>query len=212
MKKITIFVFLLMFGAIITPFSVKPTLVRAEDGKQNFQRAHNDDSSDSNYNDNEDQNNDEQDNEEHDIYFALKEDRSSAPEIDLSEVDEKTIITYADAIAILREYETALDEIDAAAGVDTESTTLTLAERRLLNGLVSKHKKHMNHLESRINETKVQLKSLEELLLPVGTQPISVSTGIKGLLIAELNNYHDIIMGISEFDGLTNDILEQETD
>jgi len=206
MKKITIIVLMIMLGAIITPISLKPILVQAEDGNQNI---HNNNGE---VNNSEDQNNDEQDNEEHDIFSSLKEDHAKSPQIVLPVVDDKSLVTYADVLVVVKSYEVAISQLDASAGIDTSTMTLTSAEKTLLNSLLLKHKSHIKHLDLRIAETKAQLKSFEEILSPLGNQTISTSFGIKDLIIIELNNYRDIIMGISDFDDLNTNILEQETD
>lgn len=210
MKKVTKFAFALivMFAVIVMPFSVRNRIARAEDNKSG------DSSGDIN---NQDQSGgqggqDQQDSEEHDISSMLNTDQAQAPQLNLPSIDEKSIVTYADVVTIVKSYETAIAQLNTSAGVDSGSTSLTPAEKTLLDGLLSKHKSHFNHLDSRISETSAQLKALEDLLTPLGTQTISTSFGIRDLLISELKNYRDILNGISEFDGLATNILEQETD
>jgi hypothetical protein len=112
----------------------------------------------------------------------------------------------------LKSYDAALLQISANAGVNTDSSKLSVAEKSLLDSLLNKHHNQFDRFDNRVNEAKAQLKQLEDLLTPLGTQPISTLYDIKGLLISELNNYRDIINGISEFDNLNLQTLQRETD
>lgn len=215
MKKIKKSLALLVIGAIIS-VPMRASFAHSEDsGGGDNQEIKNKDS-----NEHEQKNNDREDsededsesNDEHDIFSLIVADSQKTPALTLPEIDEKSIQTYADVLNIIKSYENAVLQISVSAGVDTQTANLTDNEKALLNRLLDKHHKQFNHLNDRIAEVSAQLKQLEDLLSPLGTQPISPLYGIKGLLISELKNYKDIISGISEFDDLNLQILQEETD
>lgn len=165
-----------------------------------------------NENENENENEDGQNNDEHDVFSLLVADSQKSSLVTLPVIDEKTIVTYADVVTLLKSYESAVSQISANAGVDTSDSNLTASEKVLLNGLLNKHQNQFNRFDSRITEVNTQLKQLEDLLTPLGTEPVSSQYGIKGLLINELNNFREIISRIGEFDNLNRQVLQGETD
>ncbi len=213
MKKVTKLFGLLMIGVLIG-FPLKVSLVRAEDGRGgDNQEINNKDSNDQGDNNNNDgENEDGQSNDEQGVFSFVSADVQKAPAVNLPALDEKTILTYADVVNVLKSYETAVSQISANAGVDTGTSNLSAVEKALLNGLLNKHHNQFDRLNNRVAEVNAQLKQLEDLLTPLGTQPISSLFGIKDLLIGELNNFRDIISGISEFDNLNLELLQDETD
>lgn len=212
-SKITKILALVMIGAIVG-FPIKVFFAHAEDNSPSFQEIENKDSSEQeNNNDQENgvENEDGQSNEEHDVFSLILTDQGKSEAVKVSEVDQKTLQTYADVVSALKMYEDAVLKISANAGVSTNDTSLTTGEKTLLDSLLNKHHNQFDRFNNRITEVKTQLKQLEDLLSPLGTQPISSMYGIKGLLVSELNNFKDIINGISEFDGLNSQILQEET-
>jgi hypothetical protein len=212
MKKIKNIVALLVLGfLVISPFGV--SLSHAEDGGGNRdQEIKSGNNNEGGKEVEQDDNEDGQTNSEHDIASFLSSDLQNMTSVSLPEVHESSIVTYADVVNILKSYDAALLQISANAGVNTDSSKLSVAEKSLLDSLLNKHHNQFDRFDNRVNEAKAQLKQLEDLLTPLGTQPISTLYDIKGLLISELNNYRDIINGISEFDNLNLQTLQRETD
>lgn len=214
MKKIISLFALLMIGVLVW-FPLKASLLRAEDNEgNNGQEIKNNDNHDQENNDqeNEDDNEDGQTNGEHDIYSLIVEDSQKIPVVNLPQIDEKLILTYADVVTLIKSYENAVSQIKANAGVDTTNSALSATEKALLDGLVNKHHNQFTRFNNRTNEVNAQLKQLEDLLTPLGAQSISPLYGIKGILVDELNNFKDIISGLSEFDNLNLKTLQKETD
>lgn len=214
MKKISyLFMFLLVGSLVSFPASVR--IVSAEDngGSKGSEISNGSDHNDGGISDEEDDSDEDgQTNGEHDIYSFLQMDNQSVPSVNLPEVNAASINTYADVVTVLKSYDVALSQISSSAGVDTSNSNLSVTEKALLDSLVNKHKNQFNRLDSRILEVQSQIKQLEDLLLPLGTQPISSLYNIKDLLVGELSNYRDMINGISEFDSLNLQTLESETD
>ncbi len=205
-----------MIGVLIG-FPLKASFVYADDkGDGNNQEIKSTDNHDQEQEgadqENEDDNEDGQTNGEHDVNSFIVEDSQKIPTINLPQIDEKTILTYADVVTVIKNYENAVLQINTNTGIDTAGSTLSVAEKALLDGLVNKHYNQFSKLTNRINEVNAQLKQLEDLLTPLGTQSISSLYGIKDILISELNNYRDIISGLSEFDSLNLQVLKGETD
>lgn len=203
-----------MIGVLVG-FPLRVSFVHAEDGERNQgQEIKNSIHEEEDDVDDEDMDDDEdgQTNGEHDIFSLLLEDSQNLPVVNLGEVDEATIVTYADVVSVLKNYQNAVSQISADAGVDTDTANLSVKEKALLDGLVNKHHNQFDRLNNRIAEVSAQLKQLEDLLSPLGTESITSLYGIKDLLISELNNYRDIINGISEFDNLNLETLQRETD
>ncbi len=213
MKRITKLSALIIVCAIVS-FPARSFFAYAENSSSDHQEIQNKGNSNHGDSDSENEgiNEDGQSNDEHDIFSLIVADSQKTPALTLPEINEKLILTYADVVVIIKSYENAVSQISTNAGVDTQTAKLTAGEKVLLNGLLNKHQNQFSRLNSRITEVSTQLKQLEDLLSPLGTQPISSMYGIKGLLINELNNFEDIIGGISEFDNLNLRTLQEETD
>ncbi len=225
MRKIIKLSALVMIGVVIS-FPIRSFLVYADNNSRDHQEIQNkdgkehgdnndqkdDEKNENSQSNNDGQNEDGQSNDEHDIFSLIVADSQKTPALTLPEINEKLILTYADVVNVIKSYEKAVSQISANVGVDTQTANLTAGEKLLLNGLLNKHRSQFNRLNNRIIEINTQLKQLEDLLSPLGAQPISSMYGIRGLLISELNNYRDIISGISEFDDLNLQTLQGETD
>lgn len=201
-----------MVGVVIS-FPIKAYFVYAENNAPSFQEVQKENGGEqgNNNQENDMENEDGQSNEEHDVFSLLASDHEKSQTVKVSEVDEKTLLTYADVVNVIKNYEDVVSKISTNAGVDTSVSSLTAGEKTLLDSLLGKHRSKFDRFNNRLTEVSTQLKQLENLLSPLGTQSISSMYGIKGLLVSELNNFKDIINGISEFDDLNLQILQEET-
>ena len=163
MKKIIKIPALIIICTLIG-LSAKAFIAYAKDnssGRQEIQNKDNHGSGGSNdqKNDGEDEdgqsnddgeNEDGQSNDEHDIFSLIVANNQKTPALALPEIDEKSILTYADVVNVLKSYEKAVSQISINAGVDTQTANLTAGERALLNGLLNKHHNQFNRLNIRI--------------------------------------------------------------
>ena len=199
---------------LVTSFPARALFVYAEsnssDSRDSGENRNKEDILKQNENEDE-EDEDGQSDEEQDIFSLVAADHEKSQAVKVPEVDEKSLLTYADVVNVIKSYENTVSQISADAGVDTGRASLSAGEKALLDNLLGKHHNQFSRLNNRIAEVNTQLKQLEDLLSPLGTQPISTMYGIKGLLVSELNNFKDIINGISEFDDLNLQILQEET-
>lgn len=160
--------------------------------------------------DEEDAANDEERHQEGDVNKDLKDLGDIESEIKVEKVSYQDLNTYGDVIAVLNSFKTEIAKIKANAAVaDQATSSLSVAERNLLDKLLNKHKAAFNALNSRISEVEAQINELIELLTPIADQKIDRS--LKNLLYTELRDFRSEIKDSANLESLNIEALNQET-
>ena len=140
---------------------------------------------------------------------------SSMPDIKVAviipEVSSTTIITYADVVSILTQYQNAIKTITISGTLGDASSTLSVQEKAILSKLMNKHTDNFDRLKARANDLSLQIKDLIDVLTPLGSTTINSSFNLKGLILSQLKDFRNAINDLKDLGDSSVDIIDQET-
>lgn len=157
-----------------------------------------------------DQNNDEGDieQEENDLHAGINGQQAGLQQIQVPEVREESIYTYADAVKLLQQYQSILAALPSPTSAPA---SLSVAEQALLGKLQNRHQAYFSARNARINELNSQIADLLSVLTPLGDQAITDNGGLRKLLIETLKNIQQQAEKLTELTDLDFEIVDNET-
>ncbi len=156
------------------------------------------------------------DQEESDDETSLHDHFAQIPDvktiITVPQVDTTKVNTYADIVILLNQYRDTINQIKSkGSAVDLASSTLSVQEKAILSKIASKHSFEVSRTNVRADELLTQIKDLTEVLIPLGTQTVSVEFNLKKLLVSQLNDFTSTISSLIDLVDSTSTIFDEET-